>query len=119
MQNRFCVLCQLGKARRAKVAPTTATVVHPLELVHTDIAGTVVSSMAGSIYSLCFVDSFTAKFDVFFLKKKFELPKFLKQYKTKSELETGFPLRKIRLDGAVENMSGDFETFCLENGIEL
>lgn len=94
MEGLFCVPCQLGKARRAAVRATPDTISNPLELVHTDIAGPVTPSTGGSTYSLCFMDSYTAKSDVFFLKKKSELSKYLVQYTNMSQLNTGYPLRK-------------------------
>lgn len=56
---------------------------------------------------------------MFFSKKKPELPKVLTEYKMRSERQTGFPLRQLCVDGAAGNLSGEFQTFCGENGIEL
>ena len=90
-----------------------------LELVHTDISGPVIPSLSGSVYSLGFMDSKTAKSDVFFLKKKSDLPIYLMKYKARSELQTGYRIQKMRLDGAGENMSGTVEDFCTQHGIQL
>ena len=115
----FCVPCQQGKTKRAAVLPTPPSVSMPIELVHTDISGPVLPSLSGSVYALSFMDSFTAKSDVFFLKKKSDLSICLMKYKAKTELETGCRMQKLRLDGAGENMSKTVEAFCTPHGISL
>ena len=119
LNQMFCIPRQQGKTRRAAVLPTPMNISLPLELVHTDISGPVLPSLSGSMYSLAFMDSRTAKSDVFFLKKKSELATCLMSYKAKAEIQTGYRLQKMRLDGAGENMSTVVKTFCIQNGIQL
>ena len=119
LSEMFCITCQQGKTKRAAVLPTPAKVTMPLELVHLDISGPVLPSLSRSTYALSIMDSMTAKSDVFFLKKKNELATCLTKCKASSELRTGHRMRKIRLDGAGENMGGHVESFCTQHGIHL
>ena len=119
LSEMFCIPCQQGKTKRAAVLPTLAKVTMTLELVHLDISGPVLPSLSGSTHALSNMDSMTAKSDFFFLKRKNELTTCLNKYKESSELRTGHRMRKIRLDGAGENMGGAVESFCTQHGIHL
>ena len=78
----------VGKARRAK---------QPLELVHTDICGPVeVESVGQKRYTLIFVDDFTRKTWVYFLREKSEAFGKFKEFKVYVEKHNDFILKTLR-----------------------
>ena len=98
----FCIPCQLGKAQRGKVSRTTRFTASPLELVHLYITGKIATPpLGGCLYAVGFVDDFTAKTDVHFIKQKSDLFMSLKYY------------------GAEKNFSSNVTEFCMMNGIRL
>ena len=119
LKSLLCAPCQLRIARRAKVTQTPDTITYPLVLVPTCIAGPVANLTGGSIYSICVLQSFTAKSDIFFLNKKLDLPKYVIQYMTETKLETCYSFHKIDRHGAGEHISSTVEQFCVELGIQL
>ncbi|GMI80153.1 hypothetical protein HRI_001684600 [Hibiscus trionum] len=73
-EGKFCEACVLGKQTRIsfqKKAEYRAK--HPLELIHTDICGTITpESFSGKRYFISFIDDFSQKTWVYFLKEKSE-----------------------------------------------
>ena len=115
----FSIPCQLGKSQ-GQISRTTRLTASPLELVHLDITGKLATpSLGGCHYAVGFVDDFTAKTDVHFIKQESDLFISLKYYKDHSENLTGNRLINIRLDGAGENFSSNVTEFCMMNGIRL
>lgn len=119
MQELFCIPCSLAKTKRAPVKPSFQEASSPLELIYLDVSGPVQPSLGGSTYAISYMDHFTAKSDVQFLKKRSELPSFLSKYMNRVENETGHRVLRIRLDGAGENMSNTIRSFCYTKGIIL
>ena len=81
--NQLCEGCLLGKQSRKsfpKEASRRAT--KPLQLVHTDVCGPIKPSSFGkSNYSLLFIDDFSRKTWVYFLKQKSEAFSTFKKFK--------------------------------------
>ena len=63
-----CVPCLIGRLKRFSIKKSQRITTHPLELIHLDISGKVEPSLGGSIYTIGFLDDFTAKCDVFMIK---------------------------------------------------
>lgn len=120
LDEMLCVPCRLAKLQRRAILPSRRDTIRPLELVHVDITGKMTTtSLGSSCYGIGFMDDFTAKSDVYFLKSKSGLFASLKYYKERAEAETGCRLINIRLDGAGENMANMVHEFALSNGIRL
>jgi len=117
-----CIPCTTAALSCSKIPDSTRKTTRLLELVHLDISGKVQPSIDGYIYTVAFLDDFTAKSDVKPLEKKSELFKALTEYKATSEnqlQEYGYRLTNIRLDGAGENLSNDVKFFCQKQGIRI
>ena len=65
-----------------------------------------------------FIDDFSCFKAVYLLKRKSETFAAFKQFKAWSENLTGAKLGTLRDDKGGEYMSGEFEAFCLEHGIQ-
>ena len=90
----------------------------PLEFVHSDLCGTMqTQSLAGSHYMLTFIDDFTRKTWVYFLKFKNEVFEKFCHIKALVENESGKRINVLRTDRGGEYISKYFLRFCRENGI--
>ena len=75
-------------------------------------------SLAGSHYMLTFIDDFTRKTWVYFLKKKSEVFEKFYNFKALVENQSGLHIKVLRTDRGGEYISKFFLLFCRENGIQ-
>ena len=114
LRNQLCIPCTLALSRLSPVLRTYAELTHPLEFIHVDITGPIITSIGGSIYSVSILAGYSGKYDAYFIKDKAELTRSIPEYKAKSELHK---LKFIRLDGAGDNRSEELKKFCRTHGI--
>ena len=117
----LCEDCIFGKQKKVsftKIGKTPKT--ERLELVHTDVWGpSPVSSLAGSLYYVTFIDDSTRKLWVYFLKKKSEVFDTFRKWKAMVENETGLKIKRLRSDNGGEYRDNRFREFCANNGIKM
>jgi len=90
-----------------------------LELVHTDICGPITPhSISKNRYFLTFIDDFSRKTWVYFLKEKSEAFRMFKKFKAYVEKQSGNNIKTLRSDRGGEFTSTEFNNFCEENGIK-
>eukprot|EP00253_Pinus_taeda_P024602 PITA_24602 len=98
-----------GKSIRAKA---------PLEIIHSDLCGPMQApSLASSQYFLAFIDDFTRKTWVYFLKNKSEVFEKFRNLKALVESQRRLHIKVLRTDRGGEYISKEFLRFCRENGI--
>ena len=109
-----CEACILGKQHRLPFnSKNSRRVRYPLELVHIDLVCPMqVTSIGGSTYFMTFIDDFSHRTWVYFLKSKFEaFDKFL-EFKAQAERECGHYIKVLRLDRGGEYTSNSFVNFA-------
>ena len=74
-------------------------------------------SLGGSQYFLTFIDDFTRKTWVYFLKNKSEVFEKFQNFKALVENQSGLHIKVLRTDRGGEYISKEFLRFCRENGI--
>jgi len=118
-KKNFCEDCVLGKHQRASFPKTTEyQVKEQLGLVHTDVCGPITPvSFSGKRYFLTFIDDFSRKTWVYFLKEKSEVFRVFKKFKVMNKNETGTKIKVVRLDRGGEYTSAEFMRYCEELGI--
>ena len=90
-----------------------------LDYVHSDIWGPVqVVSKGGARYFMSFIDDYSKKVWVYFLKNKFEAFAKFKKWKAEVENQTGRKIKCLRSDNGIEYKYGEFLKFCEEHGIK-
>jgi hypothetical protein len=78
----------LGKSYRARA---------PLEIVHSDICGSMqTTSIGGSTYFLTFIDYFSIKTWIYFLKHKSDALGYFQQFKSLVEKHSGYYIKCLR-----------------------
>jgi hypothetical protein len=74
-----------------------------LELVHSDVFGPVtVPSLSGSLYYVSFIDDFSRKTWIYFLRKKSEVFEKFKEFKALVENQTDKKIKVLRTDNGGE-----------------
>ncbi|KAG5893455.1 hypothetical protein JTB14_012172 [Gonioctena quinquepunctata] len=73
--------CALAKSRRLPFDKSSSGSTRILDLVHSDIAGPYPSSLSGSKYVITFLDDFSHKMFIYFLKSKVQAYSCLVDYK--------------------------------------
>ncbi len=112
----ICAECKI-KVNQFKTNKTIYTK-NCLELIHSDICGPMrISSQSGSRYFITFIDDFSRYISTYFLKNKSEALRAFKDFVTRSENRTGQKVKNIRSDNGREYLSGEFESFLKEKGI--
>ena len=115
----MCEGCLLGKQFR-KTLPREATTraKEPLELIHTDVCRSIDPIFLGkNRYFLLFIDDFSQKTWVYFLKEKLEVFNAFKKFKVLVEKQSGYYIKAMRSDRGGKFTSKEFQDFCENNEI--
>ena len=117
--DQLCEGCLLGKqSRRSFPKESLSRATKPLELIHTDVCGPIKPNSFGkSKYFLLFIDDFSRKVWVYFLKEKSEVFENFKKFKALVEKESGLPIKAMRSDRGGEFTSNEFNKYCEDHGI--
>ena len=99
-KGKFCEECVFGKHTRTSFqlkAEYQAKQI--LELIHTDICGPItIESFSGKKYFISFIDDFSRKTWVYFLKEKSEAFEVFKKFKIMMEKSTDRNIKALRSD---------------------
>jgi hypothetical protein len=120
-QPEFCDVCVKAKSAR-KPFPKESTS-HALtygEMVHTDLWGPAqTTSIGGSLYYISFTDDYSRQTRIHFLKLKSEALTAFKAYEAwLGRQSPGVRLTKMRSDRGGEYLSGEFDQYLRQQGIE-
>ena len=74
-------------------------------------------SIGGSFYFLTFIDDYSRKTWVYFLKQKNEVFDLFRQFKNLVEKQSGYYIKVLRTDRGGEYISREFFNFCKDHGI--
>ena len=67
-------------------------------------------------YFFTFLNDYSRKTWIYFLKRKSEMLNYYKDFKVIIEKQSGYNIRIVRFDQSEEYTSNDFETFCTLQG---
>ncbi|GJW07799.1 retrovirus-related pol polyprotein from transposon TNT 1-94 [Tanacetum coccineum] len=118
--NQVCEGCLLGKHVRSSFSKeATSRAKEPLQLIHTDLCGPITPSSHGkNHYFILFINDFSRKTWVYFLKEKSQAFEAFKTFKAMVEKEKGLKIKSMRSDKDGEFLSKEFNKFCEDNGIQ-
>ena len=90
-----------------------------LALVHSDLCGPMPNlSLGGASYFMTFIDDYSRKVWVYFLKHKDEALGVFKKFLSFVENQCGKKLKCLRTDNGGEYVSKAFQDFCESRGIK-
>jgi transposase InsO family protein len=90
-----------------------------LDLVHSDVCGPMsIVSIIGSMYYVSFIDHFSCKTWIYFLKTKDEVFSRFLGFKALVENQKGKKIKDLRSNNGGEYTSKEFKDFCKEAGIK-
>ena len=117
-QLEFCKFCVLGKKNRVSFKTSTHSSKDVLEYVHTDVWGPAeVESKGGAKYFVTFIDDYTRKVWIYFMRHKSETFSKFTEWKAEVENQTNRKLKCLRSDNGGEFTYTPFLDLCKSEGI--
>nr|KYP31898.1 Retrovirus-related Pol polyprotein from transposon TNT 1-94 [Cajanus cajan] len=115
----FCEDCVIGKhARTSFPRNSEYQAKEQLGLVHTDLCGPITpESFSGKRFFVSFIDNFSRKTCVYFLKEKAEVFEIFKKFRALVEKETGKVIKAFQFDRGGEFTSAMFARYYEEHGV--
>jgi len=100
----FCPVCSFGKQTREKFVRTDSVRCKDVgEVIHSDVCGPInIPSVGGAEYFLSFVDDYSRKSWIYFLKRKSEVFETFKNFRVLFRTQSGKPIKVLRSDGGGE-----------------
>lgn len=108
-----CPRCVSGKKLRGPFPSSKSRTTDILQLIHSDICGPMpIKSLGGYLYYIIFVDDFSQRTWIFYLKHKDEAFDVFKDFKVLIENQTGKRIEVFRSDNGGKYTSNEFVDFC-------
>jgi transposase InsO family protein len=113
-----CRGCALGKFAKALFPNSDIRSAGILDLVHTDVCGPMTQrSLSGCEYYLTFIDDYSRKTWIYFLKAKSEVFTRFQEFRALVENQSGKKIKVLWSDNGGEYSSRQFVDFCAQHGI--
>jgi transposase InsO family protein len=114
-----CNGCAQGKNIKNTFPKRDSKAEGVLELIHSDVCGPMPSSsISGYVYYVSFIDDYSRKTWVYFLKSKDEVFSEFKEFKALIENLSERKIKILRSDNGGEYTSKEFVNFCKDVGIK-
>jgi hypothetical protein len=114
-----CSGCALGKYAKAPFLGRDTRTTGILDLVHSNLSGRMSSpSLSGHEYYVLFIDDYSRKTWIYFLKHKDEVFTRFQEFKAIVENRTGKKIKVLRSNNGGEYASNEFIDFCTTEGIK-
>ncbi|KAL8162078.1 LOW QUALITY PROTEIN: hypothetical protein V2J09_013567 [Rumex salicifolius] len=115
---RFCKFCVMGKQSKVSFKTSQHTTKGLLDSAHSDVWGpTRERSLGGARYFVIFIDDYSRKVWVYFMKHKYEVFGKVKVWKAEVENQTGRKVKYLGSDNGTEYTDLEFQKFYEEHGI--
>lgn len=116
-----CKGCALGRNTKGPFHSSESRSKCILDLIHSDLCGPMsVASSSGFLYYIIFIDDYSRKTWIYFLKSKEseEILERFKEFKAQVENFSGKRIEVLRYDNKGEYTHVSFRTFCIVVGIK-
>lgn len=117
--NTVCIPCCEAKQTRLPFPNSGSRANALLDIIHTDLCGPMeTSSVGGGKYFITFIDDYSRKVYVYFLKNKLDITSVFKKFKDEVENELERKIKILRSDNGKEYCNNDFSDFLAASGIK-
>jgi hypothetical protein len=117
--HELCKGCVLGKYTKTAFPSSDSGATGILDLIHSDVCGPMsLTSLTSFLYYVIFIDDFSRKSWIFFMKTKGQVFSRFQEFKALVENQTGKKIRVLRTDNGGEYTSKEFMDFCAGEGIK-
>ena len=114
----FCKYYVYGKQHRVSFKTGSHTSKGVLDYIRSNVWGPVsISSHSGAQYFVCFIDDYSRKVWVYFMKYKSDVFGIFKKWKAQVENQTGRKIKYLRTYNGLEYTDKEFIRFCELEGI--
>jgi hypothetical protein len=118
-QEGICNGCAQGKNIKNPFPKRDNKAEGALELIHSDVCGPMqTSSISGYVYYVSFIDDYSCKTWIYFLKSKDEVFSKFKEFKALIENLSKRKIKILKSDNGGEYTSKEFVSFCRDVGIK-
>ena len=116
---KFCEDCVYGKNHRVSFGPAQHVTKDKLGYIHSDLWGSPHNppSLGNCQYFISFIDDYSRKVWIYFLRKKDEAFEKFVDWKRMAENQSDRKIKKLRTDNGLEYCNHQFEKFCRDEGI--
>ena len=109
----FCKYYVYGKQHRVSFKTGSHTSKGVLDYIRSNVWGPVsISSHSGAQYFVCFIDDYSRKVWVYFMKYKSDVFGIFKKWKAQVENQTGRKIKYLRTYNGLEYTDKEFIRFC-------
>lgn len=115
----FCEDCVIGKAHKVSFGKPKHVTKEKLDYVHSDLWGSpnVPDSLSSCHYFISFIDDWSRKVWIYFLRTKDEAFEKFVEWKKMVEIQSERKVKKLRADNGFEYCNLRFDKFCKEEGV--
>lgn len=114
-----CIPCCEAKQTRLPFPHSGSRAKALLEIVHTDLCGPMETPSAGGAkYFITFIDDYSRKVYVYFLKNKMDIKSVFQKFKEEVENELERKIKIVRSDNGKEYCNNEFSVFLAASGIK-
>lgn len=117
-ENLTCVTCKEGKQTRLPFRSEGNKAKGLLQLVHSDICGPMeTQTPGGAKYFITFLDDFSKKIYVYFLRNKSDALEKFKEFRNEVENQLNTHIKILRTDNGLEYVNKNFSDYLKSAGI--
>lgn len=114
-----CEICAKGKQIKKPFSASQSESTEILQLIHSDVMGPQKTrSLGHALYLLTFIDDYSRKVFVYFLKNKSDVFETFVSFRNYIEKQTGEKIKILRSDNGGEYVSKEFEGYLNKHGIK-
>ena len=114
----FYKYCVYGKQHRVSFKTSSHPSKGVFDYIHSDVWGPVsVSSYSDAQYFVSFIDDYSRKVWIYFMKHKSDVFDIFKKWKAQVENQTSRKIKYLRTDNRLEYRDKEFIRFCELKGI--